>query len=130
MGQRVGVSDSDIHWALDHHILCRWSPSDPLVASASGDRTIKLWDPTTGIVAQNLTAHTSSVLSVAFSPDGTQLASGSLDGTLKVWDVSSGDLQASLRDQGGATYSVSWSPDGSRLAFASGEMVEVWSQCP
>jgi WD40 repeat protein len=106
-----------------------WSSNDRQVASSSGDGTIKIWDPDTGALIQTLSDRGSPVLSVAFSPDGTQLATGSLDAMVRIWDAATGSLQAALRGQGDATYSVSWSPDGTRLAFASGNMLEIWSQC-
>ena len=43
------------------------------------------------MLSENTSAHSSYVMSVAFSPDGTKIVSGSLDKTIKVWD--SGALQ-------------------------------------
>ena len=57
-----------------------------LLASVSGDKTIKLWDAVTATELATLRGHTSDIVAVAFSPDGSFLASGSLyDGTVKLW---------------------------------------------
>jgi WD40 repeat protein len=60
------------------------------LASAGGDRTIKVWDAATGRLIQAFEGHTGTVRCVAFSPDGKRLASASWDGTVKVWDVATG----------------------------------------
>src|SRR5258708_34311676 len=58
-----------------------FSPDGGLLASASRDDTIKLWDPQTGEHLRTLEGHSDSVLSVAFSPDGGLLTSASRDQT-------------------------------------------------
>src|SRR5262249_55603014 len=67
-----------------------FSPDGKRLASASADRTVKVWDATSGQQARTLQGHTGTVSSVAFSPDGKRLASASQDGTVKVWDATSG----------------------------------------
>jgi WD40 repeat protein len=46
-----------------------FSPDGKLVVSASGDRTVRLWDAVTGAALQTLEGHWDSVTSAAFSPD-------------------------------------------------------------
>lgn len=64
------------------------SPDGRRLATGSWDRTIKLWDTSTGEEVFSLVGHTSGVISVAFSPDGNSLASGSIDRTLRIWETS------------------------------------------
>jgi WD40 repeat protein len=58
-----------------------------MLASASGDKTIMLWDMSNGRNTATLTGHMDWVFSVAFSKDGMTLASGSEDKTVKLWDI-------------------------------------------
>ena len=61
-----------------------------LLASASGDKTVKLWDTSLRAALQTLEGHSDSVNAVAFSPDGKLLASASYDRTVKLWNAGSG----------------------------------------
>ncbi|MEH2238130.1 nSTAND1 domain-containing NTPase, partial [Nostoc sp.] len=73
-------------------ISVAYSPNGQQLASASVDKTIKIWDVSSGQLLKTLTGHSDRVISVAYSPNGQQLASASGDKTIKIWDVSSGQL--------------------------------------
>ena len=64
-----------------------FSPVGRLLASASADTTVQIWDPATGEHRRTLTGHKDFVRAVAFSPDGRLLASGSDDTTVRLWNL-------------------------------------------
>ncbi len=63
------------------------SPDGKIIASASLDKTVKLWNSTDGTLLKTLTAHSGGVRGVAFSPDRKILASGSSDRTIILWNL-------------------------------------------
>jgi WD40 repeat protein len=68
--------------------VTQFSPDGSNLASVSRDRTIRVWDPSTGAQLYTLKGHSASVVAVCFSPDGSRLASASRDRTIRVWDLS------------------------------------------
>ena len=98
------------------------------LASAAGDRTVKLWHATTGEEMLTLKGHTGIVTSVAFCPDDKRLASASYDKTVKVWNATSGQEMLTLKGHTDIVTSVAFCPDDKRLASASHDKtVKVWN---
>ncbi|KAL5480301.1 hypothetical protein ACEPAI_1571 [Sanghuangporus weigelae] len=127
------------------------SSNGRLIASASCDRTIKVWDLHSGEEIMTLADNSQSVsffpdgrrlasvsyvrdgglriwdVQTAVSPDGTRIASGHSDGTIILWDMSGGtELKRFAGDKNGV-FSIAFSPDGSLLASGSSvDSTRIW----
>jgi WD40 repeat protein/predicted deacylase len=126
---------------LNQHSSAVWSvafsPQGNLLATGSADKTIVLWEVSTGAITATLEGHTDKVESLAFSPDGNTVASGSADGTVRVWQVPEGKQALVIPPAGNpapgagdklaGVKSVAFSPDGTKLVagYAKGAVL-VW----
>lgn len=105
----------------------RFSPDTRLVASASFDKSVKLWDGKNGKFLTTFRGHVNRVYQVAWSADSRLLCSGSSDSTLKVWDIRQKKLLVDLPGHADEVYAVDWSPDGQRVASGGKDKVlKIW----
>jgi WD40 repeat protein/tRNA A-37 threonylcarbamoyl transferase component Bud32 len=104
-----------------------WSPAGTHIATASFDKTVRIWDTTHGFSIITYRGHWDRVQSVTWSPDGKRVASASDDGTVQIWDATTGKQVLIYRGHSNAVNAVAWSPDGKRIASASEDKsVQVW----
>ena len=103
------------------------SPDGKLLASASFDQTVKLWDLSSGKLCGTL-GHTDQVWAVVFSRDGKGLYSGARDGTITTWDVPTQKMTGAVRKLEGSIWGPALSTDGKLLATAGGDSnnVIIW----
>lgn len=131
--------------------LIVFSPDGLLLASNSGDRTVKLWDMSSfysdkpeGPQLGRLTAgrsgewvsgqclavlegHTGRVFSIAFSPDAERIATGSEDQTVRIWDTVTGTCLHTLQGHTKPVEVVAFSLTGETLVSGSDdETVRLW----
>jgi WD40 repeat protein len=109
-----------------------FSPGGSLLASASKDGTVDLWDPKTGkdprVLSLEGTDLKDGVHAVAFSADGKLLASGSGDGMVRLWDTEKGEVKTTKFsfDRPAPVRTVAFSPDGTVVAGGSEDTVRLW----
>jgi WD40 repeat protein len=93
-----------------------FSADSRILATASADTTVKLWNVSNGKVSliRTLSNGRAGVGSVAFSRDGTMLATRGFDKTIKLWETNTGTLLTTIQGSSEPA-SLSFSPDGNTL---------------
>lgn len=93
-------------------ILCAsFSPTGKLLATGSGDTSIRLWDLNTETPSHTLSGHKGWVLCVEWEPMERKLASGGHDGHVRLWDPITGKaIGDALRGHAKWITSLAWEP--------------------
>jgi WD40 repeat protein len=110
---------------VDSEMNCAFSADDKLLATASLDNVVRLWDVESASEFAVIPGHRGLVEHVAFSPDGNQLLTASHDGTARLWDVD-GVLTTTLRHERPPILAA-FSPDGTHVLTGGGDAVaHIW----
>ncbi|MFY9223281.1 MAG: SUMF1/EgtB/PvdO family nonheme iron enzyme, partial [Blastocatellia bacterium] len=96
-----------------------YSNDSRLIATASADKTVKIWDSTNASLKASLNAHQASVINVMFSPDDKLLVTGSTDKTAKIWQISENKLLHTLEAHKNGITSSKFSLDGKTILTTS-----------
>lgn len=103
-----------------------FAPGSQRLASASNDRTIRIWD----VRAQTPVAlfkQEYAVNAVHFAPDGHTLAAAATDGAVHLWDLQTQGYAGRMVATSYPLFSVAYAPDGRRLAAAGKDRsIHVW----
>jgi ribosome assembly protein 4 len=111
------------HQKLINHVT--FSPNGQMIASASFDNSVKLWNGRTGKFIATLRGHVSSVYRIAWSADSRLLISASKDSTLKLWDLRTFKIRMDLPGHSDEVYCVDFAAD----KVASGgrdKVLKIW----
>ncbi|KAF5756766.1 putative transcription factor WD40-like family [Helianthus annuus] len=104
----------------------KFSPTNDQVATASADRTAKLWN-TEGTLLNTYTGHLDRLARVAFHPSGKYLGTTSFDKTWRLWDTETGDELLLQEGHSRSVYGLAFHPDGSLVASCGLDaLARVW----
>ena len=123
------ITNSIICQGHSQWIRClSWNCNQSKLASASGDRSIIIWNGFTGEKIHVFEQHTDEVTSICFSPNGALLISCSLDETICLWNVENGTCLHTLKCEGcGEMTNVRFSNDGEYIICEGWDKtIHVW----
>lgn len=117
--QDVTVSAAVDAWGRHLGFVC-FSADGQRLATACGDRTVRIWDPETRRECSPPLAHSGDVTAISFSADRNHIVTGSLEEAARIWDVTQAQpLPGRLRHRG-VVLSAAFHPDG-RTLYTAGE---------
>jgi hypothetical protein len=97
------------------------------ILSWSDDKTLRLWDATTGKAIGALMRHDGPVSGAVYSPDCKRILSWSQDKTLRLWDAATGATIGAIMGHDGPVSGAVYSPDGERvLSWSQDKTLRLW----
>ena len=104
------------------------STDGKLLASASLDKTVQVWNIDKRSKLATFKGHKVAVSTVAFSPDAKTVASGDVKKEIKLWDVSNRSERATLTGHTSRICALVFSPDGDTLVSGSDDgTIRFWN---
>lgn len=105
----------------------KFHPSEKMLATASGDKTIKIWSIAELTCLKTLEEHTNSVLRINFLSRGIQLASSASDGLVKLWNLDEERCIATLDNHEDKVWALCISTDEKKIVSGAGDsIVTIW----
>jgi U3 small nucleolar RNA-associated protein 13 len=106
----------------------QFSPVDKVLASASGDKTIKVWSATDYTCLKTFEGHSGPVLKTLFLNHGMQLMSCGADAVIKLWVIKTNECINSFDDaHSDKIWAMCLSKDESVLLTGGADsLVNVW----
>jgi WD40 repeat protein len=90
-GVRVwNVATGDLMWSAvppPGAVRIAFSGDGRYLAAACADRTVRIFESTTGRETRRLTGHTATIEAMAFTPAGNRLLTGGQDKAVRIWEL-------------------------------------------
>jgi WD40 repeat protein/serine/threonine protein kinase len=103
-----------------------WGPYGKLLATASWNKELGIWDVASGQLLQARKGHKGAVVRVGWDPTESRIATASYDETVKIWNVDTKTPLQTLRGHVSSVISLQWNWNGTLLASASPTEIRVW----
>lgn len=119
------VSGTIISTCFMVETVCVFSPDIRYALSGARDKTIRLWDISTGKELHRFDGHSDRIDSLAFSPTGDRFVSCSKDGTARLWDVAQ-RRELRVFPSGPGLLSVALCPKGERMLVGGWRRIQLF----
>jgi WD40 repeat protein len=108
-------------------IECLAFSKDGKLLAGGTNKTIFLWEVSSGNILRTISGDIGKLLSLDFSPDGSLLVSGADDAMIRFWDMGNYASLRTLTGNTSAVYSVVFSPNGDYVVSGANEgIIRLW----